>query len=155
VPELPRDEAQSGGLSLPQLLAQHRANRACAGCHQRFDSLGLASEGYGPIGERRLVDLGGRPVESRVSFPDGSTGAGLEGLQSYLARRRQRDFVDNLCRKMFAYALGRSPVLSDKIVIDKMSARLAADGYPMQTLIEAIVTSPQFLNQRGQDASRR
>jgi hypothetical protein len=40
VPELPKDEAKLGDLTLPQLLAQHRASKSCAGCHQRFDAIG-------------------------------------------------------------------------------------------------------------------
>ena len=108
VPELPKDEASLGELTLPQLLARHREAKECAGCHRRFDSIGLAFEGYGPIGERRERDLGGRPVEARATFPDGSTGDGLDGLRRYLAERRQPEFVDNLCRKLLAYALGRS-----------------------------------------------
>jgi len=31
-------------------------------------------EGYGPVGERRDKDLGGRPVDTRASFPDGTDG---------------------------------------------------------------------------------
>jgi hypothetical protein len=57
VPELPKDEAKSGDLTLPQLLARHRENQKCAVCHQRFDSIGLVFEGYGPIGEQRDRDL--------------------------------------------------------------------------------------------------
>src|SRR5207302_2935381 len=107
----------------------HRESRACAGCHQRFDSLGLAFEGYGPIGERRTLDLGGRPVEPKATFPDGSEGTGLDGLGRYLADKRQEEFVENLCRKLFAYALGRALTLSDRTTIDKMREQLAKDGY--------------------------
>ena len=74
VPELPKDEAKPGELTLPQLLARHRDDKNCAGCHQRFDSIGLVFEGYGPIGERRDRDLGGRPVDAKATFPDGSEG---------------------------------------------------------------------------------
>jgi hypothetical protein len=151
VPELPRDEAQLGDLTLPQLLARHREHKACAGCHQRFDSLGLAFEGYGPIGERRDKDLGGRPVETKATFPDGSEGAGLDGLRRYLSEKRQEQFVDNLCRKLFAYALGRTLLPSDEMTIRQMKSRLAADGDRFDSLIESIVASPQFLNQRGRD----
>jgi hypothetical protein len=154
VPELPKDEAKLGDQTLPQLLARHRANKACAGCHQRFDSLGLAFEAYGPIGERRTLDLGGRPVDAKVTFPDGSEGMGLDGLRRYLSERRQEEFVENLCRKLFAYALGRSLELSDKRTIDTMRARLAADSYRFHSLVESIVTSPQFLNKRGRDDPR-
>ena len=108
VPELPKDEAKLGELTLPQLLARHRDVKECAGCHKRFDSIGLAFEGYGPVGERRERDLGGHPVVARVTFPDGSEGSGLDGLRRYISERRREDFVENLCRKLLAYALGRS-----------------------------------------------
>src|SRR6185503_1372284 len=58
VPELPKDEAKTGELTLPQLLARHRADVACAGCHKRFDAVGIVFEGFGPIGELRKKDLG-------------------------------------------------------------------------------------------------
>jgi len=151
VPELPQDEAKLD-LPLPQLLAKHREHKNCAACHQRFDSLGLAFEGYGPIGERREVDLAGRPVEAQATYPDGSDRAGLDGLRQYLLEKRSDEFIDNSCRKLFSYALGRSLILSDRKAIREMRARLAADEYAMGSLIESIVTSPQFLNQRGRDA---
>ncbi len=59
VPELPRDEAKIE-LPLRDMLARHREDKTCASCHARFDSIGLVFEGYGPIGERRTEDLGGR-----------------------------------------------------------------------------------------------
>lgn len=154
VPELPKDEAKLGDLTLPQLLAQHRDHKACAGCHQRFDSIGLAFEGYGPIGERRDVDLGGRPVDAKAIFPDGSEKTGLDGLLRYLAEQRQEEFVENLCRKLLAYALGRTLLPSDKPTIDNIQVRLDADGYRFDSLVESIVTSSQFLTKRGRDDSR-
>jgi hypothetical protein len=153
VPELPKDEAKLGELTLPQVLARHRDNKACAGCHRRFDSVGLAFEGYGPVGERRNKDLGGRPVQTRATFPDGKERQGLEGLREYLRTRRQGDFVDNLCRKLFSYALGRGLVPSDREALGAMRKRLAVDGYAFGSLVEAIVTSPQFRTKRGRDAA--
>ena len=153
VPELPKDEAQPGELSLPQILAQHRADKSCAACHDRFDALGLAFEGYGPIGERRTHDLGGRLVEDDVVFPGGSEGAGLAGLRQYLRDQRQADFVDNFCRKLLAFALSRGVLLSDEKLIDEMKDRLASDGYSIQNAIEMIVLSRQFQFHRGRDES--
>ncbi len=154
VPELPKDEATSGDLTLPQLLARHRESKSCASCHQRFDSIGLIFEGYGPIGERRDRDLGGRPVAAQASFPDGSQGQGLDGLRQYLSQRRQDDFVDNFCRKLLVYALGRGLLLSDETCIKTMRSKLAADGYRFESLISSIVTSRQFLDRRGRDDTR-
>jgi hypothetical protein len=153
VPELPKDEAKVEQ-SLPHLLAKHRQHQACAACHQRFDSLGLAFEAYGPIGERRTMDLGGRPVETQAVYPDGSERIGLDGLRRYLSEKRREEFLDNFCRRLFSYALGRSLTLSDKATIEKMRERLAKGGYRLDGLVETIVTSPQFLNKRGRDDPR-
>ena len=155
VPELPKDEAKLGELTLPQVLARHRDHKSCAGCHQRFDSIGLAFEGYGPIGERRDLDLGGRPVAAKAIFPDGSEGTGLVGLRRYLSQQRQDEYLENLCRKLLAYGLGRGLLPSDDATIKSMRDRLGADGDRFDGLIESIVTSPQFLNKRGKDDPRR
>jgi hypothetical protein len=154
VPELPKDEAKLGDLTLPQVLARHRADKSCAGCHNRFDSVGLVFEGFGPIGERRTKDLGGKPVETLAQFPDGGERKGLEGLRDYLRTKRQNDFVDNLCRKLLSYGLGRSLQLSDQKTLDAMRTKLVADKYAFGSLAESIVLSPQFLNKRGRDEKR-
>jgi hypothetical protein len=154
VPELPRDEAKLGTLTLPQLLARHRDNPSCAGCHRRFDSIGLAFEGFGPIGERRDRDLGGHPVVANATFPDGSQREGLNGLHRYLTDQRQDEFVENFCRKLLAYALGRGLLLSDEETVKNLRQGLKAKDYRFGSLVESIVTSPQFLNKRGRDDPR-
>ena len=40
-------------------------------------------------------------------------------------------------------------------LVEQMRANLAANGYRFSALVETIVTSPQFLNKRGQDDSGR
>jgi hypothetical protein len=152
VPALPADESKMGNLTLPQMLARHRQDKTCATCHEHFDAVGLAYEGYGPIGEVRKLDLGGRPVENHPTFRDGSKGTGLEGLLKYVHDRRQDDFLDNLCRKLLAEALGRTLMLSDDALIEEMRSKLAERQYHFSALVETIVTSPQFLNKRGQSA---
>jgi len=154
VPELPPDEAKLGELTLPQTLARHRADKTCAGCHKRFDSVGLVFENFGPTGELRTKDLGGRPVETAARFPDGKDRTGLMGLREYLKDKRQDDYVDNLCKKLFSYALGRSLQLSDKKALDAMRNRLLVDEYKFCSLVEEIVTSPQFLSKRGHTCTR-
>lgn len=170
VPELPADESKLE-LSLRETLAKHRDHAACAGCHERFDSLGLVFEGYGPIGERRHTDLAGRPVDTSATFPpstspDGSkppTGApparfeaqskqesekALERLQTYLRTERQDEFVENLCRKLLSYGLGRTLLPSDDPLVAHMRQNLANNDQRFTSLIETIVTSPQFLTKR-------
>lgn len=148
VPELPDDESAAGTLSLRQALEKHREDPNCSACHARFDAFGLVFEGYGPVGEIRSLDLGGRPVETHAEFPGGGEGAGLDDLKQYLEDRRLDDFVANLCRKMLSYALGRGLIPSDDATLAEMRARLAAGDDRFSCMIETIVTSPQFLNKR-------
>ena len=147
VPELPSDEAKMD-LPLREMLAKHRSNPACSSCHARFDSFGLTFEGYGPVGETRTKDLAGHTVDIQATFPGGSQGAGLAGLQAYIRANREQDFLDNLSRKILVYGLGRSLQLSDEPLIQRMNSRLAAGGYRFSTLVETIVSSPQFLKKR-------
>jgi len=151
VPELPADEAKSD-LPLREMLAQHRSNPVCAACHARFDVVGMAFEGYGPVGEARSKDLAGRPVDVATVFPGGSQGSGFEGVSTYIREHRQQDFVDNLSRKLLAYALDRSLQLSDEAIVERMESRLPANQYRFNTLVETIVASPQFLNKRNYDS---
>ncbi len=153
VPELPSDESKSD-LPIREMLARHRSNPLCAGCHSRFDSFGLAFEGYGPVGDTRTTDLAGRPVDTAVTYPGGFQGTGLAGLQAFIRADRENEFIGNLSRKLLAYALNRSLQLSDEALLDRMKTRLAAKDFRFDSLFETIVTSPEFLNKRVPEAPR-
>jgi hypothetical protein len=148
VPELPSDESKTD-LPIRAMLEQHHKNPFCAGCHQRFDSFGLVFEGYGPVGDARDKDLAGRPVDASATFPGGVDATGVPGLQTYIREHRQDRYIENLSRKLLAYALNRSLQLSDESLVDKMKTALASDGYRFRAMVEQVVTSPQFLNKRA------
>jgi hypothetical protein len=147
VPELPSDESKSD-LPVRDMLARHRSVPFCAACHQRFDSFGLAYEGYGPIGDVRTKDLAGRPVDTAVIYPGGVNGVGFDGLRDFIRDHRQPEFINNLCRKLLSYSLDRTLQLSDEALVDTMETNLAAHGDRFDSLVETIVLSPQFRNQR-------
>lgn len=149
VPELPQDESKLGNLTLRQALARHRENPACAGCHARFDSYGLVFEGYGPVGELRSKDLGGKPVDANAPFPNSKDRSGVTGLQEFIRERRQQNFLDTLSRKLLSYALGRSLQPSDDLLLAQMQKRLTADNNRFGSLVETIVTSRQFRTRRA------
>ena len=52
VPELPQDEAKIGSAAARHA-GEASGESGLRRCHARFDSFGLAFEGYGPVGERR------------------------------------------------------------------------------------------------------
>ena len=110
---------------------------------QGFEFLAEPGAGRGP---------GGGKGEALGAIGVGSEGAGFEGVKQYIRDHRQNDFVDNLCRKLLSYALGRSLMLSDDLTVEQMRAKLAKDGYRFDSLIESVVTSPQFMNKRGPES---
>jgi hypothetical protein len=50
--------------------------------------------------------------------------------------------------RLLAYALCRRLEGYDEIVVDAFMQKIAADGYRMQTLISAVVTSYPFIHRR-------
>ena len=149
IPEIPDDESKLGDLTLRETLARHRENQSCSVCHQRIDSIGLVFEGFGPIGQLRTKDLGGRPIDTTATLPGGHDVNGVEGLVNYLVEHRQDEFVVNFSRKLLSYALGRGLILPDDLLIEDICADLRARDFRFSVLVEKIVTSPQFLNKRG------
>ncbi len=97
-----------------------------------------------------MIWQGGRWIR-RPSFRAAAKAPGVEGVETYIREHRQADFVDNLSRKLLAYALNRSLQLSDEAVIERMKTKLQAEDYRFDALVETIVTSPQFLNTRVPD----
>jgi hypothetical protein len=150
VPELPPGEKQATK-TIRELIKQHTENPKCALCHVHFDSLGMALEGFDPIGRTRTKDLAGRPIDDVAVLPDGKTAKGVSGLIEYVEQHRRQDFVRTMCRKFFGYALGRSVVLSDQPLLNDMEAALEKNEYRFSVLFEMVIRSPQFRTQRGSE----
>jgi hypothetical protein len=146
VPELPQDEKNSAGLTVGQLLARHRENPACSVCHVRIDPLGIALENFDPIGRFRTHDLNGTPINSSARLIDDRPLDGMTGLVKFMNEEKQQQlFVRRLCRKMLGYALGRSVSPGDTQLLAEIETRLHATDGRFSTIVEAIVTSPQFV----------
>lgn len=150
VPELPKSEKEADH-TIRELLAAHVEHQTCAMCHKHFDGLGLAMEGFDAIGRLRTTDLAGRPIDDKALLPNGETARGIPGLIGYIVQHRQTEFTRNLCRKFLGYALGRSVLLSDQLLLDEMEAELAKNEQRFSVLFDVVVRSPQFRQQRGRD----
>ena len=61
---------------------------------------------------------------------------------------RLDDFSRNLVEELLAYALCRGLEGYDEIVVDDLMEEIAEDGYRMQTLVTAVVTSYPFTHRR-------
>ena len=130
VPVLPTDETKLGDLTLRETLAQHRANPACASCHAKFDSFGLAFEGYGPVGETR--DRGSRRDGRSRPAPRSPTAArapGSTGCARSCAREGRRNSSTTCAASCWSMRLGRSLLRSDEPLLADMRKDLSASGY--------------------------
>ncbi|MBC8290716.1 MAG: DUF1592 domain-containing protein [Planctomycetes bacterium] len=150
---LPAKETDTGGKTIRELLKLHTTDEKCARCHVRFDPVGLAMEGFDPIGRSRSKDLAGRAVDNLVHLPNGQEARGVPEFADHLATERRDDYVRTLCRKFLGYALGRSLLLSDQPLLEKMEATLETNDFRFGPLFETVVLSPQFRNQRCRDFS--
>jgi len=150
VPLLPEDEATET-LTVRQLTEKHTSDPRCASCHARIDGYGFALEGYDAIGRARTRDLADRPIETRSTLFDGTTVEGADGLREYLLTQKRDAVLQQFCRKLLGYALGRGVISSDKPLLTEMQQQLQAHDYRFSAAVEVIVCSKQFREIRGRD----
>ena len=148
VPQLP--ESVPSGLTARQLIEKHSSVPECAKCHERIDPYGFALEQFDPIGRQRPD-----AVDTRTQLADGTRIEGLIGLREHLATERMDDVLEQFCRKLLGYALGREVALSDLLLIEEMQRELKANDYRFSAAVETIVLSPQFRKIRGRLAKNQ
>ena len=85
-----------------------------------------------------------RAIPSGGALPDGTAFSGPAGLKRALLETRHDDLVRQVVSKMLTYALGRQLEYFDEPAVRTIIARLEADDYRFQTLLQAIVSSYPF-----------
>jgi len=141
VPAL-KDNTVSSTLSVRERLEQHRADPACASCHQMIDPVGFALENFDAVGRWRESEEG-KPVDATGGFIDGSEFAGVSGLEHALLNRPEL-FVRTLTEKLMTYALGRGVEYYDAPAIRKIVADIRDNDYHFSQLVIGIVRSTPF-----------
>lgn len=144
---LPADDKLFGGLSLKAKLEQHKRNPTCANCHYRIDPLGFAFEHYDSTGRWRDKYADGKPIEDSAALPDKTEIAGLDGLLNYL-KSKDAQVRKTLSSKLVGYALGRTVLASDQMLIDRMVK--TGDNATFAQLATEIATSKQFRYRQAQ-----
>ena len=139
-----------GGLSLKAKLEQHKRNASCANCHTRIDPLGFSLEHYDPTGRWRDQYPDGKPIEDSGELKDKTQINGVNGLLNYV-RSQDNQVRQTLSYKLVGYALGRTVMASDQLLIERM-VKAGGDATFTQLATE-IATSKQFRNRAGQEES--
>jgi hypothetical protein len=144
VPDLVEKSAEGKVLSMRERMAQHRANPACAVCHNTMDPMGLPLESFDAVGRYRTRSESNRPIDASGVLPDGSMSfEGPAGLRRALLARREL-FVTTLTEKLLTYALGRGLEYYDAPAVRRITAEAGRHDYRLSSLILGIVTSPPF-----------
>jgi hypothetical protein len=143
-PDVPtlKDNTVSANLSMRARLAEHRANAACASCHNMMDPPGFALENFDAVGRWRNFEEG-EPVDASGGLPDGSKFAGVSGLEQGLLNRPEI-FVSTLTEKLLTYALGRGLDYYDMPAIRKIVQEAQGKKFSFSSIIVGIVGSTPF-----------
>jgi hypothetical protein len=137
-----------GAVSIRDQLEKHRNSESCASCHRTIDPPGFALENFDPIGGWRTkygTSGKGAKVDPTGLTPDGAT---FENIASWkqLYRDREDQLAAAFVRQFLTYATGARPRFSDEERINEIVNTTTKQGYGMQSLMRAALTSPIFLS---------
>jgi hypothetical protein len=141
VPPL-EDNTVSALLPVRERLRQHRANTACASCHELIDPVGFALENFDAVGRWRETDAG-QPIDASGGLADGSQFTGVAGLEQALLNRPEL-LVRTLTEKLLTFTLGRGIEYYDAPAVRQIVREAREDDYRFSRLIEGIVHSVPF-----------
>jgi hypothetical protein len=144
LPDVPalRENTVAANLSVRERLAEHRANAACASCHNLMDPIGFSLENFDAIGRWRTLE-DGLPIDATGGLPDGSQFAGVAGLEAGLLKRPDI-FVSTLTEKLLTFALGRGVESYDAPAVRTIVREAKADDYRFSSIVLGIVNCTPF-----------
>lgn len=142
-----------------QILAEHRANPACAACHDSMDNIGSAMENYDAVGAWRTTD-DGLPVNVSGMFtgpiaePNGGTGPTFVGAVQ-LAQTVAADprFVSCVGQNVMTYALGRSLLPSDSAYLAEITTPPHSGQIGVRDVVLNVVANDTFRMRRGDNST--
>lgn len=149
VPPLEENPREGKKLTARQQVEKHRANPACASCHNRIDPLGFSLENYDVIGRWREKDEGG-PIDASGKLISGAQFSGPQGLKQILLAQSD-EFVCATINRFMTYALGRELDGRDQPAVREVMRQTEANGYRFHDVILAIVKSTPFEMRQKQE----
>ncbi len=137
-----QDNTVSAQLPLRQRLAEHRANAACAVCHDRIDPPGFALENFDATGRWRELESE-QSLDVSGGLPDGDRFEGISGLEKALLRRPEL-FARTITEKLLVFALGRGLQPEDGAAVRRVVNAAANEDYRFSAIVQGIVASVPF-----------
>ena len=143
IPALAADEESRGRRTVREMINAHRADPACAACHDLIDPIGFAFEHYDWLGRWRDADDEGRPIDASGVLPSGERFDGLAELRGVLLRKED-ELVRHIAQKILGYALGRAVSDRDHCALETALRNVAPSRYGARSLVREIVLSVPF-----------
>ena len=129
-------------LSVRERLQQHRADPACASCHDLMDPPGFALDNFDAVGRWRASESG-KPIDATGGLPDGSEFTGVAGLEQALLQRPEL-FVRTMTEKLLTFALGRGIEYYDAPAVRQIVRDAQQHEYRFSRLVLGIAQSIPF-----------
>ncbi len=126
-------------------------NPACVFCHSRMDPIGTGLQNFNAIGLWRTKDELQRPIDGTGTLsPGGQVFHNVGELNQTISEDPRLKIC--FAKKMLSYALGRDLIATEKCQAESVAQLASTTGrrFTLSDLIKAVVTSPSFLNQRGE-----
>jgi hypothetical protein len=143
------DSKLSPNASARDRAAAHRADPACATCHELFDPIGFAFETYDAVGAYRTKDDAG-PIDTKLDLRgtqgiDGPLAGPLDLARKLGGADEVRDCV---ARQMMRFALGREDQQEDAPSLTTAMKALKDAGGKVPDLVVAVARSDAFRFQK-------
>jgi hypothetical protein len=145
-PDVPALAEKVSAGTVRQRMEEHRKNPVCASCHSQMDPIGFSLENFDALGRWRTHD-DGVPIDATGTLPDGTAIDGPVDLSN--AIKKDPRFADCVTKKLYSYALGRSPRGYDAERLTALSRAFVAGKFKTRDLIRNIVRSDAFRMRRG------
>jgi len=165
-PSVPAIEPDiSGSTTIRDQLARHRADPACASCHEKIDPPGFALESFDVMGglrDRYRATLArgengidkkfnAKPVNYKLGLKVDSAGELSSGepftdVNDFRQRLKplEPQIARNLLNQLIVYATGAPTGFADEAVVDEMLLRLEPKNYGVRSMIHEIIQSDLF-----------
>ena len=125
-------------MTFRQRFEQHRANSACAVCHNKIDPLGFALQRY----EGAKFQKTGS-VDTTGQLPSGETFNDFQELKSIFVTSKRRQVIENIVERTLSYAVCRKLELFDRPTVDAITDKLnQTDGTYRDLVYEIAISVP-------------
>ena len=142
----PAFQAKVAGQTWRERLAEHRAPRSCAVCHNRIDPIGLGLENYDAVGQYRTMDVG-KPIDATGQLDPNDENTKFADARGLVGLLSNDDRVAScLGEKMLTFALARHPTDAE---VEYMTGRISGNGDTLANIIAKVVTSTPFRVRSG------